>query len=62
MGTNTLPDYFISYTEADRECAEWIAWQLEDMGHNTVLQAWDFKPGENFVVKMQEATTQANGR
>jgi tetratricopeptide (TPR) repeat protein len=48
-------DFFISYTGADRAWAEWIAWQLEVAGHSTVLQAWDFRPGENFVVQMRRA-------
>ena len=59
MGSNSSPDFFISYTEVDKEWAEWIAWQLEEMGHKTVLWAWDLKPGDNFVLKMQEATTKA---
>jgi hypothetical protein len=57
--TNSFPDFFISYNIADEECAEWIAWQLEEIGHKTVLQAWDFKTGQNFVLKMHEATSQA---
>ena len=48
-------DFFISYTAADRAWAEWIAWQLEDADYSTVLQAWDFKSGSNFVEKMQTA-------
>ena len=51
-----MPDFFISYNEADREWAEWIAWQLEKEGFSTVLQAWDFRPGCNFVLEMQKAT------
>jgi TIR domain len=37
-------DFFVSYTAADQEWAEWIAWQLEEAGYRTVLQAWDFRP------------------
>jgi hypothetical protein len=48
-------DFFVSYTAADRAWAEWIAWQLEDAGYSTVLQAWDFRPGDNFVVRMRDA-------
>ena len=39
--------FFISYTAVDRAWAEWIAWQLEAAGHRVVVQAWDFRPGEN---------------
>lgn len=52
-------DFFISYTSADRNWAEWIAWQLEDAGYSTIIQAWDFGPGENFVLAMQKAATEA---
>src|ERR671928_84442 len=48
-------DFFISYNRADRAWAEWIAWQLEDAGYTTVLQAWDFRPGANFVLEMLQA-------
>ena len=48
-------DFFVYYNRADRGWAEWIAWQLEDAGYTTVLQAWDFVPGANFVVEMDRA-------
>jgi len=52
-------DFFISYTGANRPWAEWIAVELERAGYTTVLQAWDFRPGTDFMHKMQEATTSA---
>jgi len=48
-------DFFISYTSADRQWAEWIAWHLEKAGYTTVIQVWDFHPGSNFVLEMQRA-------
>lgn len=51
-----MTDFFISYTGADRAWAEWIAWVLEAGGHSTVVQAWDFQPGDNFIAKMHQAT------
>lgn len=48
-------DFFISYNSVDHQWAEWIAWQLEEAGYTTVLQAWDFRPGSNFVLEMQRA-------
>jgi TIR domain len=48
-------DFFISYTSPDRAWAEWVAWQLEDEGWTTLLQAWDFRPGENFIERMRNA-------
>jgi len=50
-----MTDYFISYNSADKKWAEWIAWQLEEAGNIVVFQGWDFRPGENFVLKMHEA-------
>src|SRR2546428_10079086 len=54
-----IKDFFISYNGADKVWAEWIAWQLEEAGFSTILQAWDFRPGANFVLKMQEASQEA---
>jgi tetratricopeptide (TPR) repeat protein len=54
-----VKDFFISYNKADRSWAEWIAWQLEEAGYTVVVQAWDFRPGANFVLEMQRATTEA---
>jgi hypothetical protein len=52
-------DFFISYNRHDRQWAEWAAWQLEAAGYSTIIQAWDFRPGGNFVADMQRATAQA---
>lgn len=54
-----MKDFFISYNKADREWAEWIAWQLEEAGYTTVIQAWDFRPGGNFVLDMQRAAEES---
>jgi hypothetical protein len=48
-------DFFISYTGDDEPWAEWIAWQLEAEGYKVVLQAWDFRPGGDFVGHMETA-------
>lgn len=54
--SNAAPvDFFISYNQADRAWAEWIAWQLEASGYSTLLQAWDIRAGNNFVLAMQDA-------
>jgi len=52
-------DFFISYTSSDADWAEWIAWQLEEANYSTILQAWDFSPGSNFVIAMDRATKAA---
>ena len=54
-----MKDFFISYNQADRKWAEWIAWQLKEAGHTVTVQAWDFRPGSNFVVEMHRAASEA---
>ncbi len=54
-----MRNFFISYTAADLKWAEWVAWVLEEKGFTTVLQAWDFRPGSNFVLEMQSAASEA---
>ena len=46
---------FISYNRADRDWAEWIAGAIDLSGYQPIIQAWDFRPGQNFVLRMQEA-------
>jgi hypothetical protein len=56
MDTATArPSVFVSYNQADRSWAEWIAWALEENSYTVVIQAWDFRPGSNFVVEMDRA-------
>jgi hypothetical protein len=52
-------DFFISYTQADRAWAEWIAWLLEEDGHRVVIQAWDFVGGSNWVQRMRDGVSGA---
>jgi tetratricopeptide (TPR) repeat protein len=52
-------DFFVSYNSKDRAWAEWIAWELEEAGYSAVIQAWDFRPGNNFVLEMQKASSEA---
>ncbi|MBI3697510.1 MAG: TIR domain-containing protein, partial [Acidobacteria bacterium] len=59
MPSPPAKDFFISYNKADRAWAEWIAWQLEQASYSTILQAWDFRPGSNFVLEMQKAASEA---
>ncbi|MBD2462162.1 tetratricopeptide repeat protein [Oscillatoria sp. FACHB-1407] len=59
MDTDTKKDFFVSYNRHDKTWAEWIAWTLEEAGYSVVIQAWDFRPGGNFVLDMQRATSQA---
>src|SRR5258708_1794886 len=52
-------DFFISYTSSDRQWAEWIAMQLDQAGYTLFIQAWDFRPGSNFVAEMDNAAKRA---
>jgi hypothetical protein len=52
-------DFFVSYTQADRAWAEWVAWGLEEAGFRVLVQAWDFVPGSNWVHGMQQGATRA---
>ncbi len=54
-----VKDFFVSYNKADKAWAEWIAWVLEENGYTVVIQAWDFRPGGNFILDMQWATVEA---
>jgi tetratricopeptide (TPR) repeat protein len=54
-----VKNFFVSYNGKDKAWAEWIAYQLEEAGYSTVIQAWDFQAGGNFVLEMQKATAEA---
>jgi hypothetical protein len=47
-------DFFVSYAQADRAWAEWIAWQLEEAEHQVLVQAWDMVPGSNWMYRMDQ--------
>jgi hypothetical protein len=55
-----MKNFFISYNKADEQWAIWIAWVLEEAGFSVEIQAWDFRPGENFVLRMQEAVAKTS--
>jgi len=59
MSTESKQGFFVSYNRYDRTWAEWIAWILKAAGYSVVIQAWDFRPGGNFVLEMQRAASQA---
>ena len=48
-------DFFVSYTGTDTQYATWIAELLESEGFKVEIQAWDFRPGDNFVKKIDDA-------
>lgn len=52
--TEAARSFFISYNKADITWAEWIAWELEEAGYATTVQAWDFRPGVSSGSMMRE--------
>lgn len=52
-------DFFISYTSKDSKWAEWIAWQLEAAHFTSIIQAWDFGAGSDFIEEMDHASQKA---
>jgi tetratricopeptide (TPR) repeat protein len=59
VGEDSERDFFISYTAVNEPWAKWIAVTLDSAGYTTLLQAWDFWPGSDFVRQMQDATSSA---
>jgi TIR domain len=55
-----MVDFFISYNKSDRNWAEWIAWQLEQAGYSTILDALDFRPGSNFALEIWKAAAESD--
>ncbi|NEA42820.1 toll/interleukin-1 receptor domain-containing protein, partial [Streptomyces sp. SID11385] len=51
--------FFISYSPADEAWASWIAWTLEEAGFRTVIQAWDFVAGSNFIDYMDRGVSES---
>ncbi|WP_182905225.1 toll/interleukin-1 receptor domain-containing protein [Microbispora sp. H13382] len=52
---NREKDFFVTYNGKDEAWATWIARTLEDAGYTTTIQAWDFRPGDNFMAGMDKA-------
>lgn len=51
----------VSYCSVDWRWAEWITWQLEDVGHTTTLYAWSFEEqGSKMTLNMQELLQRAD--
>lgn len=50
-----MKDFFVSYTGTDLNFATWVAELLEANKYSVTIQAWDFRPGDNFVAKINEA-------
>src|SRR5512142_7253 len=52
-------DFFVSHAGRDTVWAEWLAWQLQQVGYTVELDVWDWAPGQDFVARMQDALRRA---
>ncbi|MET9411997.1 FxSxx-COOH system tetratricopeptide repeat protein [Streptomyces sp. NPDC002935] len=50
---------FVSYAGADGAWAEWVTWHLREAGHRVELDMWDWRTGDNFVERMDQALRRA---
>ena len=55
--TDGRRDFFVSFNQADRDWATWIAWVLEENGYSVFFQDWDFRG--SFVEQMDQAHRRA---
>ena len=51
--TDGRRDFFVSFNQADRDWATWIAWVLEETGYSVFFQDWDFRG--SFIEQMDQA-------
>ena len=54
-----MRDIFVSYTQADKDWAEWIAWTLKKQGYSVHLQSWASLPGINWPIWMHDALNES---
>ncbi len=54
MAEDERRDFFVSFNQADRAWATWIAWVLEQGGYSVFFQDWDFRG--SFIEQMHQAT------
>ncbi len=55
-----LQDSFILYHRADRQWAEWIAWQLHIERYSTILPVWGVLPSTDIELELRKAAAKAN--
>ncbi|MGW9448091.1 FxSxx-COOH system tetratricopeptide repeat protein, partial [Streptomyces sp. NPDC055632] len=58
--TERTQRFFISYAGSDRLWAEWVGWHLEKAGHQVILDVWDWRTGDDFVDRMDQALEAAD--
>lgn len=53
-------DFFLSYNKADKAWAKWLAAVLEEHNYSTHIQAWDIRPNDDFISKMNDFLMYSN--
>ena len=53
-------DFYISYASQDRLWAEWVGGQLRSAGYTSVLDVWDWLPGDNIILAREDALRRAD--
>lgn len=53
-----MKDFFVSYTGTDSNYVTWVAEVLESNNYTVTIRAWDFRLGDNFVLKINEALSE----
>jgi hypothetical protein len=48
-------DFFISYASADKEWAQWLAWELQSQGFSVFLDSWQIMPGDSIASRLSDA-------
>ena len=48
-----VADIFVSYTSSDRDWADWIARELEALGHAPHVHEWEIKGGDDIYAWME---------
>src|SRR4029077_3114316 len=49
-----MDDFFISYTQSDRDWAFWIAKELEALGHIPHVHEWEIERGDDIYAWMEQ--------
>ena len=49
-----MADIFVSYTSSDRDWAQWIALELERLGHVAHVHEWEIKGGDDIYAWMEK--------
>jgi hypothetical protein len=55
-----VANIFVSYALKDRDWAFWIGWELHRLGHVAHIDAWEIKPGDDFIAWEKQTFAKAD--